>query len=428
MKIIRFGSQEFQRLCHRRTIHLRGGAQRRRQIEERVRRILEDVRTDGDDAVLRYTRKFDKVRLTARQLKVTEAETSGAYQNIEPEFVAALKLVIENVRAFYHKQVARSWRRNGEDGIVLGERCEPLDRVGVYIPAAQAPLVSTVYMTVMPARLAGVREIYVTTPPRANGAVDPHILVVANLLKVAAVYKVGGAQAVGAMAFGTKTVPRVDKIVGPGNAYVTEAKRQVFGDVDIDMTAGPTEIAVIANQHSVPEFVAADLEAENEHAQGLAVLITPSKALARQLRGRVAGGYIVLTRNLGEAAVAANLVAPEHLEIHVKRPEALVKKIRHAGAMFLGPYSPASIGDYVAGPSHVLPTGGTARFFSGLGVHDFIRRTSMISYSRKALEKVRGHLERMAMIEGLAKHMESVKIRFERGHDGAQKTDSGDSA
>ena len=428
MKIIRFGSQEFQRLCHRRTIHLRGGAQRRRQIEERVRRILEDVRTDGDDAVLRYTRKFDKVRLTARQLKVTEAETSGAYQNIEPEFVAALKLVIENVRAFYHKQVARSWRRNGEDGIVLGERCEPLDRVGVYIPAAQAPLVSTVYMTVMPARLAGVREIYVTTPPRANGAVDPHILVVANLLKVAAVYKVGGAQAVGAMAFGTKTVPRVDKIVGPGNAYVTEAKRQVFGDVDIDMTAGPTEIAVIANQHSVPEFVAADLEAENEHAQGLGVLITPSRALARQLRSRVAGGYIVLTRNLGEAAIAANLVAPEHLEIHVKRPEVLVKKIRHAGAVFLGSYSPASIGDYVAGPSHVLPTGGTARFFSGLGVHDFIRRTSMISYSRKALEKVRGHLERMAMIEGLTKHMESVKIRFERGHDGAQKTDGGDSA
>ncbi|OGX41603.1 MAG: histidinol dehydrogenase [Omnitrophica WOR_2 bacterium RIFCSPHIGHO2_02_FULL_68_15] len=422
MKTIRFGTEAFAQLCRR------GNGKRRRQIEDKVRRILEDVRVNGDDAVLKYTRQFDKVRLMPRQLKVTEAEMSGAYQNIEPEFVSALKLVIENVRAFYHKQAPRSWQRTGDDGILLGERCTPLDRVGVYVPAAQAPLVSTVYMTVLPARLAGVKEVYMVTPPTARGTIEPHLLVVANLLKVTAVYKVGGAQAIGALAFGTKTVPRVDKIVGPGNAYVTEAKRQVFGDVDIDMTAGPTEIALIADQSSVPEFVAADLEAENEHAGGFGVLITPSRTLARQIRSRVARGTIVMTRSLDEAAAAANALAPEHLELHVKSPEALAKKIRHAGAIFLGPYSPASIGDYVAGPSHVLPTGGTARFFSGLGVHDFIKRTHVISYSRRALEKVRGHLERMATIEGLVKHMESVKVRFERGPDGVQKTDSGDPA
>ena len=420
MKTVRFGSAAFEQLCRR-------GGKRRRQIQEKVRRILEDVRDHGDDAVLKYTRKFDHVRLTPRQLRVTEAETSGAYQNIQPAFVSALKLVIENVRAFYEKQTPRSWKRNGEDGILLGEKCTPIDRVGVYVPAAQAPLVSTVYMTVLPAKLAGVKEIYMVTPPGPNGMIEPHLLVVANLLKVTAVYKVGGAQAVGALAYGTKTIPRVDKIVGPGNTYVTEAKRQVFGDVDIDMTAGPTEIAIIANQHSVPEYVAADLEAENEHAGGFAVLITPSKALARQVRQRVPRGFIVMTRNLEEAAEAANLIAPEHLEIHVKRPEALVKKIRHAGAIFLGPYSPASIGDYVAGPSHVLPTGGSARFFSGLGVHDFVKRTHLISYSRRALEKVRDHLERMATIEGLTKHMESVKVRFERNQDGV-KTGSDDSA
>ncbi|MBI4227314.1 MAG: histidinol dehydrogenase [Candidatus Omnitrophica bacterium] len=422
MKVIRYGSEAFTQLCRR------GGGKRRRQIEERVRRILEDVRANGDDALLKYTRTFDKVRLTPRQLRVTEAEMSGAYQNIAPEFVSALKLVIENIRAFYRNQAARSWRRGGDDGVVLGEQCTPLDRVGVYVPAAQAPLVSTVYMTVLPAKLAGVKEISMVTPPTARGTIEPHLLVVANLLKVTAVYKVGGAQAIGALAFGTKTIPRVDKIVGPGNAYVTEAKRQVFGDVDIDMTAGPTEIALIANQHSDPDFVAADLEAENEHAGGFGVLITPSRALARQIRSRVSRGAIVLTRTLNEAAEAANQLAPEHLEIHVTHPEALARKIRHAGAIFLGPYSPASVGDYVAGPSHVLPTGGSARFFSGLGVQDFVKRTHVIAYSRKALEKVRGHLERMATIEGLVKHLESVKIRFERGQDGVQKTDSGDPA
>lgn len=382
------------------------------RVEEKVRRIVEAVRAEGDEAVLRYTRRFDRVRLKPRQLRVTEAETSGAFQNISPEFVASLKRVIENVERFHRRSVKRPWRMRDENGVVLGEQPVPLERVGVYIPAGTAPLVSTVYMTVLPARIAGVKEILLSTPPKPDGSVDPHILVVANLLKVSAVYKMGGAQAIAALAFGTKSVPKVDKIVGPGNAYVTEAKRQVYGHVDIDMMAGPTEIAVIANHYANPEFVAKDLEAENEHHQGLAILITTSKALARAIRQRVGRGYIIVVRSLNEAAEVANALAPEHLEIQVRRPEALVRKIRTAGAIFTGPYSPACVGDYAAGPSHVLPTGGTGRFFSGLGVGDFMRVTHVIGYTRKALEADRDMIERLATIEGLTKHWESVQVRL----------------
>ena len=360
------------------------------------------------------------MKLTPRQLKVTEAETSGAFQNISPAFVTSLKQVIENVERFYRRSVKKSWRIRNEERVVLGEHPVPLERVGVYVPSGTAPLVSTVYMTVLPAKIAGVKEIILVTPPKADGPVDPHILVVANLLKVTAVYKAGGAQAVAALAFGTKTIPKVDKIVGPGNAYVTEAKRQVFGYVGIDMTAGPTEIAVIANHNSNPEFVARDLEAENEHHQGLAVLITTSKTLAKTIRQRVSRGYIVLTKNLNEAAEAANALAPEHLEIQVSRPEALIRKIKNAGAIFIGPYSPASVGDYAAGPSHVLPTGGTARFFSGLGTREFIKVSHVIGYSRKALENAKGMIERLATIEGLTKHWESVQVRFGKDGDGVK--------
>lgn len=405
MRIIRQRSREWDRLIHR-------GFQRRAQIEERVRVIIDAVRADGDEAVLRYTRRFDKVKLTPRTLKVTEAETSGAFQNIRPEFVSALKRVIENVDRFYRHSVKRPVRMRREEGVVLGEHLVPLERVGVYVPSGTVPLVSTVYMTVLPAKIAGVKEIILVTPPKKDGSVDPHILVVASLLKVTAVYKVGGAQAVAALAFGTKTIPKVDKIVGPGNPYVTEAKRQVFGFVDIDMTAGPTEIAVIANRSAHPEFVARDLEAENEHAGGLAVLITTSRSLAKTIRKTVSRGYIILAKNLDEAAEVANAVAPEHLEIHVRRPEALLKKIRNAGAIFIGPYAPASVGDYAAGPSHVLPTGGTARFFSGIGIRDFIKVSHVIGYSKKALEAARDQIEQLAMIEGLPKHWESVQVRF----------------
>ena len=407
MRIIRVRSREWEKLVSR-------GFTRRARIEDRVRGILQAVRTEGDEALIRFTRRFDKVRLTPKQLKITEAEVSAAFQNISPEFVASLKTVIENVERFYRRSVKRPWRIRGENGVVLGEHPVPLERVGVYVPSGTAPLVSTVYMTVLPAKIAGVKEILLVTPPKANGSVDPHILVVANLLKVTAVYKAGGAQAIGALAFGTKTIPKVDKIVGPGNAYVTEAKRQVFGYVDIDMTAGPTEIAVIANQFANPEFVARDLEAENEHHQGLAILITTSKTLARTIRQKVSRGYILLAKSLDEAAEIANAIAPEHLEIHVRRPEALIRKIKNAGAIFTGSYSPASVGDYAAGPSHVLPTGGTARFFSGLGVGEFVKVCHVIGYTKKALENDREMIERLAKIEGLPKHWESVAARFSK--------------
>ena len=412
MRVIRVRSREWERLINR-------GFTRRTRVEKTVRKILDAVRTEGDEAVLRYTWRLDRVKLTAKQLKVTEAETSGSFQNIEPKFVAHLKTVMDAVHRFYRRSHHRSWRIRDENGVVLGEHPTPLERVGIYIPSGTAPLVSTVYMTVLPAKIAGVKEIYLCTPPKADGSIGPHILVVASVLKVNAVYKMGGAQAIAAMAFGTKTIPKVDKIVGPGNAYVTEAKRQVFGFVDIDMTAGPTEIAVIANRSAHPEFVARDLEAENEHSGGLAVLITTSKELAKSIRKRVSRGVIVLAKNLDEAAEIANAVAPEHLEIHVRRPEAFIRKIRHAGAIFVGPYSPASVGDYAAGPSHVLPTGGTARFISALGVRDFVKVSHVISFSRRALEGSKELIERLATIEGLPRHWESVEARFSKDGEGA---------
>ncbi len=405
MKQVRFASQEFQRLIGR-----QGNG--RSRIVERVRKIIEAVHAHGDDAVVRFTRQFDKVRLTPKQLRVTETEMNGAYQNLDPKFAGWLKIVTENIGRFYRRQQRRSWRTSDANGVMLGEQYRPLDRVGVYIPSGTAPLVSTVYMTIVPARLAGVGEIYMATPPRPDGSADPHILAVAGLLKVNGVFKIGGAQAIAAFAFGTKTVPRVDKIVGPGNLYVAEAKRQVFGYVDIDMVAGPSEVVIIANQHCNVPFLLEDLRAQAEHFMGMAVVVTPSKMLVRQLRQQTAPGFVIQTRNLDEAVDIVNRIAPEHVQIMVKRPQALIRKIRHAGAIFVGPYTPTAVGDYVAGPSHVLPTGGTARFFSGLGVEDFVKRVHVISYSRKALEASREMIERIGSIEGMAHHAESVRVRF----------------
>ena len=408
MKIIRFGSKKLEKIYNR-------GAVRPNRLEERVKKIMDDVRLLGDEAVLKYTKKFDGVKLSLRQLKVSEIEVSGAYQNISPNFVSSLKVVIENVNRFYRRSIKKSWKIKDADGVVLGEKITPLEKVGVYIPAGTAPLVSTVYMTVLPAKLAGVKKIVLISPPDKNGFINPHILVVANLLKVDEIYRVGGAQGIAALAYGTKTIPAVDKIVGPGNIYVTEAKRQAFGRVDIDMTAGPTELVIIANRASDPKFIIADLHAQAEHSKGLAILITNSRALAKEIKSRTDGlnGFIVLTKNLGQAAEISNKIAPEHLEILVNNPQRLMKLIKHAGAIFLGPYSPAAAGDYVAGPSHVLPTCGTARFFSGLSVCDFMKSSHIISYSKKALEKIREPLEKIASIEGLSKHLDSVKARFE---------------
>ncbi len=385
---------------------------RKKHVEERVRTIIEDVRLKGDDALITYTKRFDKVKLNVKDLRVAESEISGAFQNITSDFINDLKAIIHNVTLFYKEQKHHPCRIKNEDGILLRENILPLDSVGIYIPAGTAPLVSTVYMTVVPAKVAGVKRVVIATPPDAKGQINPYILAVANLLKVNEIYKVGGSQAIAALALGTKTIPKVDKIIGPGNMFVTEAKRQLFGYVDIDMLAGPTELVVIANRYSNPEYVIADLEAQMEHVGGLSILVTTSKPLLKQVRKRVTNGYAIYVKNMDEAVQVANKIAPEHLQILTNDAASVAKKILHAGAIFLGPYSPTALGDYAAGPSHVLPTLGTARFSSGLCTMDFLKRSHVISYSKKALEKFRGPIDKVATIEGLKKHADSIHVRF----------------
>jgi len=406
MKLVKVGSRQFQKLCER-------SSGRNKRVSESVRKIVDNVRDYGDEAVIKYTRKFDHVKLTPKELRVTECETSGAYQDISPEFVSTLKMVLGNINKFYSKQVKKSWKIKDEDGVMLGEKITSIEKVGVYVPSGTVPLVSSVYMTVIPAKMAGVKKIVLVTPPNSYKSVDPHILVVADLLKVDEIYKVGGAQGIASLAFGTKTIPKVDKIVGPGNAYVTEAKRQVFGYCDIDMLAGPTEVVIIANHLSDINFIRADLEAQSEHFMGLSILVTNSKKMVKTLKGENLKGYIVQVGNMKEAADVANMLAPEHLEILTNNPRKIANMITNAGAIFLGPYTPVAVGDYVAGPSHVLPTGGSARFFSGLGLADFYKSSHIISYTKRALEKVREPLEKIAGIEKLVKHLDSVKARFE---------------
>lgn len=406
MKTLTQNGQALQRLYNRNLFA------RKKHVEEKVRRIIEDVRLEGDDAVIRYTKRFDKAFLTAKELKVDEAEISGAYQGITSDFISSLKIIINNVSDFYKKQKQKAVRITHEDGILLKEIILPLDSVGIYIPAGTAPLVSSVYMTAIPAKMAGVKNIIMATPPDENGRINPHILAVANLLKVNEIYKVGGAQAIAALAFGTKTIPKVDKIVGPGNMYVTEAKRQLFGYVDIDMLAGPTELVVIANRHSNPDYVVADLEAQAEHIDGLSILVSTSKQLLRQVKKRTSKGYAIFAKNIDEAIDITNKIAPEHLQILTNNPASVANRIEHAGAIFLGPYSPTALGDYAAGPSHVLPTLGTARFFSGLCLSDFMKKSHVISYSKRALERMRPGIETVARLEGLPKHYESVNARF----------------
>ncbi|MFA5389095.1 MAG: histidinol dehydrogenase [Candidatus Omnitrophota bacterium] len=405
MKILKLSSKEIQRLFERYYTN-------KRHIEEKVRRIIEDVRNDGDKAVLKYTRRFDRVKLAAKDLKVSANEINGSFQNIDTAFITSLKNIIENIQRYYKKELPRSWKIKHDNGAELGEIFRPIEKVGIYVPAGTVPLVSSVYMSVVPAKMAGVKKIVIATPPNKYGSVDPHILAVANLLKVDEVYKVGGAQAISALAFGTKTIPKVDKIVGPGNEYVTEAKRQVFGFADIDMLAGPSEVVILANQFSDKNYVVQDLAAQAEHLKGLAVLVTTSKKFAKAMKNENIKGYIILARNIDQAVEVINRIAPEHLEILIKNPNRILKKIQNAGAIFIGPYSPVCIGDYVAGPSHILPTGGTARFFSGLGVRSFMKSIHAISYSKKALENEKAAIEKMTKIEGLCKHLESFRARF----------------
>jgi len=405
MKTVGVGSKEFEKICRR---HFN----KKQRVAGIVSKILQDVHISGDRALIQYTRKFDKANIQVKSIKVTESEISIAFQNIKPSFVTQIKQVIANITKFHHGQILKSFRIRTEEGAILGEDVKSLERVGVYIPAGTHPLISTVLMTVVPAKVAQVKEIYLASPPQEDGYINPYILVVASLLKVKSIFKVGGAQAIAAFAYGTKTVPQVDKIVGPGNNYVTEAKRQVYGYVDIDTFAGPSEVVVIANKFTKPEYVIQDLKAQAEHKDGVAILVTPSKSLANYVKDKVAGGYLIKVRNLEQAIDVANRIAPEHLEILVQRPHRWVKKIANAGAVFLGSYSPTAIGDYIAGPSHVLPTHGTARFFSGLSVRDFLRTQSVINYSKKALEKYYETLEALANVEGLQEHLNSVKVRL----------------
>jgi len=406
VKLVRTGSKQFEKLLRRDFVV-------KKRVAKTVTKILDDVRLNGDDAILKYTRKFDDVKLKAKDLKVTQAEMSGAYQDIKPEIVSTLKLAIENINKFYRKTKKKMWKLKGKNGLLLGEKVTPVESVGVYVPSGTVPLVSTVYMTVLPAKIAGVSKIVLTSPPNKFGTINPYILVIADLLEVDEIYKVGGAQAIAGLAFGTRTIPRVNKIVGPGNDYVTEAKRQVFGYCDIDMLAGPSEVLILANQYANPEYVIKDLIAQSEHHMGLSILVTPSKRLAKMIKKEVDKGFLILTKNLDEAIEITNRIAPEHLQIMLKNPQKVLKKIRNAGAIFIGPFTPVAVGDYVAGPSHVLPTGGTARFFSGLGIENFMKTSHVIHYSKKALEEMKDAIEKLTSIEGLPKHMDSVTIRLE---------------
>ncbi|OGW85526.1 MAG: histidinol dehydrogenase [Omnitrophica bacterium RIFCSPHIGHO2_02_FULL_46_11] len=398
-----------------------------KDLFKKVNKILQEVKTRGDQALIRYTRDFDGIELPLKRLVVSEGDINRAYEKIHFEFVPLLKQIRENVTAYYEAELKKSFSIKGKDGIYLGKQYRPIERVGIYIPGGTAPLVSTVYMTVIPAKVAGVKELAIATPPNhETGDIDPHILVVADLLGVKKIYRIGGAQAIAALAFGTRTIQKVDKIVGPGNQYVTEAKRQVYGFVDIDMVAGPSEIAILADADATPNYVTCDLLAQAEHFGGTSYLVTNSKKLAELIHKRVDGCVIIVVKNLEEGCEAVNEIAPEHLEILTRKPEKWLSRIAHAGAIFLGEYSPAVIGDYVAGPSHVLPTNGTARYFSPLSAASFIKGTQVIGYSKEALAKVREPIRKLTEMEGLVLHRISIESRFidssKKLEDGKEKT------
>jgi histidinol dehydrogenase len=406
MKTLKIGSKQYDNFLNR-------DFAVKKRVSTTVSKIVNDVRDNGDQALLRYTKKFDNVKLKPRDIRVSQSEISGAYQGIDTDIVNSIKTVIDNINKFYKKTKRKSWKTKNENGVVVGERITAIDSVGVYVPSGTVPLVSSVYMSVLPAKMAGVKKIVMVSPPNKYGTIDPYILVMADLLKVDEVYKAGGAQAIAALAFGTKNIPKVNKIVGPGNEYVTEAKRQVFGFCDIDMLAGPSEVLILASHNANPDYVVKDMLAQSEHHLGISVLVTPSKRLATAVKKKVDKGYLIQTKNMDEAIDITNQIAPEHLEIIVKDQAKVLKKIRNAGAIFLGPYTPVTVGDYVAGPSHVLPTAGTARFFSGLGVDSFMKSSHLIHYTKKALDEVRPILEKLTAIEQLPRHMEAVRARFE---------------
>lgn len=402
------------------------------EYEQTVNEIIAKVRNGKDDALFALTEQFDHCRLTADHIRVTKEEIRQAYETVSPEFVEVLKKAAENIMTFHQKQMHNSWFLPGEDGTILGQKLTPIEISGVYVPGGKAAYPSSVLMNVLPAKAAGVSRIIITTPPDASGKVNPGTLVAADIAGISEIYKAGGAQAIAAMAFGTESIPKVDKITGPGNIFVALAKKACFGYVSIDSIAGPSEILVLADETANPRYVAADLLSQAEHDElASAILITTSRKLAGQVSKEVDGfvaklsrreiitkslenyGYILVAGDMEQAIAAANEIASEHLEILTANPFEIMPKIKNAGAIFLGEYSSEPLGDYFAGPNHILPTNGTARFFSPLNVDDFLKKTSIISYSRDALLKAHKDIELFAEKEGLTAHANSIKVRFE---------------
>lgn len=402
------------------------------EYEQRVAAIVEDVRERGDEALFGYTEKFDRVKLTKENVQVTEEEIAEAYRAVSGEFLEVMRRALANIRAYHEKQRRFSWFDSQPSGTILGQKVSALSRVGVYVPGGKAVYPSSVLMNIVPAKVAGVEQIVMTTPPGADGKVSPATLVAAKEAGIDVVYKVGGAQAIAALAFGTESIPKVDKIVGPGNIYVALAKKAVFGHVSIDSIAGPSEIMVLADETANPRFVAADLLSQAEHDEmASAILVTTSRELAEQVSAQVEEftgklsrreiirrsldqyGYILVASSMDDALAVANEIASEHLELVTKNPFEVMTKIRNAGAIFIGEYSSEPLGDYFAGPDHILPTNGTAKFFSPLSVDDFIKKSSIVYYSREALAAVQKDIIRFANEEQLTAHANSIAVRFE---------------
>ena len=406
------------------------------QYEASVKEILDKVKEEKDAAVFAYTAKFDGAELTADTIEVTDAEIEEAYAQVDDTLLTVIRKAKDNIESYHAKQRQNSWFDSKPDGTILGQKITPLHRVGVYVPGGKAVYPSSVLMNVMPAKVAGVDEIIMVTPPGKNGKVSPNTLVAAKEAGVNKIYKVGGAQAIAALAYGTESIPKVDKIVGPGNIYVALAKKAVYGHVSIDSIAGPSEILVVADETANPRYVAADLLSQAEHDElASAILVTTSEKLAHEVSDQVDGflkelsraeiisksldnyGYILLADTMEDVIDVANEIASEHLEIQTKNPFEVMTKIRNAGAIFIGEYAseplPEALGDYFAGPNHILPTNGTAKFFSPLSVDDFIKKSSIISYSREALQKVHKDIESFAKAEQLTAHANSIHVRFE---------------
>lgn len=402
------------------------------EYEETVNEILETVKEKGDEALFDYTERFDGVRIAPENVRVTEQEIEDAYAQVDAHLVEIIRKSLANIREYHQKQVRYSWFDSKPDGTLLGQKVTALERVGVYVPGGKAVYPSSVLMNIVPAKVAGVDKIIMTTPPGKDGKVYPVTLVAAREAGVDEVYKVGGAQAIAALAYGTESIGKVDKIVGPGNIFVALAKKAVYGHVSIDSIAGPSEILVLADETANPRYVAADLLSQAEHDEmASAILVTTSQELAEQVSAEVEGfvkelsrgeiiqksldayGYILVADTMEEAIATANEIASEHLEIVTRNPFDTMTRIRNAGAIFLGEYSSEPLGDYFAGPNHVLPTNGTAKFFSPLSVDDFVKKSSIISYSREALELVHRDIEDFAKAEKLTAHANSIAVRFE---------------